>query len=180
MTVICFFMPFILKCESFVKLLVTIFNRAKFVSWGGVMRHKENGFTLIELMVTIAVMAIIAMMAAPSFTQTIRKNQLISDTRDFVDLLAETRSEAIFKQSDRVVALDSSVATPFKTWVPTHVTKTSGDSSVTFNRLGQTSVSTNGQCFIFEHSSDAALKAYVYVQKGGTVVYNKAATSCPT
>lgn len=27
--------------------------------------------------------------------------------------------------------------------------------------------------FIFEHSSDAALKAYVYVQKGGTVVYNK-------
>ena len=78
------------------------------------MRHKENGFTLIELMVTIAVMAIIAMMAAPSFTQTIRKNQLISDTRDFVDLLAETRSEAIFKQSDRVVALDSSVATPFK------------------------------------------------------------------
>ena len=144
------------------------------------MREKENGFTLIELMVTIAVMAIIAMMAAPSFIQMVRSNQLRSDTRDFVDLLSETRSEAIFKQSDRVVALDSSVATPFKTWVPTHVTKTSGDSSVTFNRLGQTSVSTNGQCFIFEHSRDAALKAYVYVQKGGTVVYNKAATSCPT
>ncbi len=28
---------------------------------------KNQGFTLIELMVTIAVMAIIAMMAAPSF-----------------------------------------------------------------------------------------------------------------
>ena len=34
MMVICFFMPFIQKCEGFVKLLVTIFNRAKFVSWG--------------------------------------------------------------------------------------------------------------------------------------------------
>ncbi|MDN5677915.1 MAG: prepilin-type N-terminal cleavage/methylation domain-containing protein, partial [Acinetobacter sp.] len=30
------------------------------------MQNKHKGFTLIELMVTIAVMAIIAMMAAPS------------------------------------------------------------------------------------------------------------------
>lgn len=74
----------------------------------------SRGFTLIELLVTIAVLAIIAMMAAPSFIQMVRSNQLRSDTRDFVDLLSETRSEAIFKQSDRVVALDSSVATPFK------------------------------------------------------------------
>lgn len=36
---------------------------------GGAMQqtNKNQGFTLIELMVTIAVMAIIAMMAAPSF-----------------------------------------------------------------------------------------------------------------
>ncbi len=140
----------------------------------------ERGFTLIELMITIAIMAIIATMAAPSFIHTIRSNQLGSDVRGLVDLLSETRSEAIFKQNNRVVALDSSVATPFKTWVPTHVTKTSGDTSVTFNRLGQTIVTTNGQCFIFQHDSDSTLKAYVYVQKGGTVVYNKTATSCPT
>lgn len=141
---------------------------------------KNRGFTLIELMMTIAIAAIIATMAAPSFIQMVRSNQLRSDTRDFVDLLSETRSEAIFKQSDRIVALDSSVATPFKTWVPTHVTKTSGDSSVTFNRLGQSTVTTGGQCFVFKHSSDADLKSYVYVQKGGAVVYNKSATSCPT
>lgn len=147
---------------------------------GGGMRKKENGFTLIELMVTIAVLAIIAMMAAPSLSQTIRKNQLISDTRDFVDLLAETRSEAIFKQGDRILALDSSVSTPFKTWTSTHVSKHSGDTSVTFNRLGQTAASGNGQCFVLVHNGDTTLKAYVYVQKGGTVIYKKSATSCPT
>ena len=38
------------------------------------MQRKEQGFTLIELMVTIAVMAIIAMMAAPSFGD-MRDNQ---------------------------------------------------------------------------------------------------------
>lgn len=141
---------------------------------------KNQGFTLIELIVTVAVMAIIAMMAAPSFLQTIRKNQLMGDTRDFVNLLAETRSEAIFKQSDRVLALDDTVATPYKKWLPTHVTKQSGDTSVTFKRLGQTTITTNGQCFVFKHNSDVTLKSYVYVQKGGAVLYNKMATSCPT
>ncbi|TCH63991.1 prepilin-type N-terminal cleavage/methylation domain-containing protein [Acinetobacter sp. ANC 4862] len=141
---------------------------------------KNKGFTLIELMITIAVLASIATMAVPSFSQTIRKNQLIRDTRDFVDLLAETRSEAIFKQGERVLAVDNSVSTFYKKWGPNHVTKDSGDASVTFNRLGQSIITTNGQCFVFKHSSDATLKSYVYVQKGGTVVYNKVATSCPT
>lgn len=141
---------------------------------------KNKGFTLIELMITIAVLAIIATMAVPSFSQTIRKNQLIRDTRDFVDLLAETRSEAIFKQGERVLAVDNSVSTFYKKWVPTNITKQSGDTSVTFNRLGQSIITTNGQCFVFKHISDATLKSYVYVQKGGTVVYNKVATSCPT
>jgi len=141
---------------------------------------KNRELKLIELMVTIAVLAIIATMAAPSFMQMIRKNQLTADTRDFVDLLSEVRSEAIFKQSDRILAVDSSVSVFYKKWSPAHVSKKTGDASVSFNRLGQTAVTGNGQCFIFQHTGDLALKAYVYVQKGGAVVYNKAATSCPT
>lgn len=142
--------------------------------------RKNKGFTLIELVVTIAVLAIIATMAVPSFSQTIRRNQLISETRDFVDLLVETRSEAIFKQSERVLAVNSSVTTFYKKWSPVHVTKDSGDTTVTFNRLGQSTARTNGQCFIFKHNNDENLKLYVYVQKAGTVLYNKMATSCPT
>lgn len=143
---------------------------------------KNRGFTLIELMMTIAIAAIIATMAAPSFIQMVRSNQLRSDTRDFVDLLSETRSEAIFKQSDRIVALDSSVTTFYKKWSPVYIQKESGDSSVTFNRLGQSGVAApaNGQCFVFKHNSDSSLKSYVYIQKGGAVVYDKTATSCPT
>ena len=40
------------------------------------MQKKEQGFTLIELMVTIAILAIITTMAAPSFTQIIRKKPI--------------------------------------------------------------------------------------------------------
>ena len=140
---------------------------------------KRNlGFTLVELMVTIAVLAIITMMAAPSFIQIVRKNQLIGDTRNFVDLLAETRSEAIFKQDNKQTTLNGSGS--FKNWSDTDKTKkVSGDSSVTFNRLGQ-STATMNQCFVFQNKSDATLKAYVYVQKDGVVFYDKTATSCPT
>lgn len=144
------------------------------------MRHKENGFTLIELMVTIAVMAIIAIMAAPSFAQIIRNNQLMSDTRDFVDLLAETRSEAIFKQKTLILAVDSGTSSSYKKWVPKYVDKVSGDSSVTFGRLGQSANLDSGQCFIFKHEKDAALKTYVYVQKSGIVLFGKTATICST
>lgn len=143
--------------------------------------QNNRGFTLIELMVTIAVLAIIAMIAAPSFIQTIRKNQLASETRDFVNLLAETRSEAILKMNNKVLAVNFTIADSYKTWTPSQkVTKESGDNSVTFNRLGQLTITTNGQCFVFKNNKDAALKSFVYVERGGTVLYNKSATSCPT
>ena len=40
------------------------------------MMKKIQGFTLIELMVTIAVLAIIAMMAAPTFGDMLDKQNL--------------------------------------------------------------------------------------------------------
>src|SRR5690554_802499 len=120
------------------------------------------------------------MMAAPSFNEMIKKNQLSSDMREFLDLLAETRSEAIFKQSQQVLALDASVSSYYKKLESQYAIKESGDLRVTFNRLGQSTITTNGQCFVFKHKNDANLKAYVYVQKGGTVIYNRTATSCPT
>ena len=141
---------------------------------------KNKGFTLIELMVTIAVLAIVAMMAAPSFIKLVRNYQLTTDTRDFMDLLAETRSEAIFKQKAQILAVNTTVADSYKTWTPTHSHEESGHTSVSFERSGQSSVAGSGQCFVFSHINDSALKTYVYVQKGGTVVYKKLATSCPT
>jgi type IV fimbrial biogenesis protein FimT len=82
------------------------------------MQNKHKGFTLIELMVTIAVMAIIAMMAAPSFMQQIRRMQLNNDAQEVVQLAIETRSEAIFRKQNRQIILTSSTGSGFKNWQP--------------------------------------------------------------
>lgn len=56
---------------------------------------KANGFSLIELMVVIALVAILASLAAPSFQGMIASSNLTSTTNDLVATLARARSEAI-------------------------------------------------------------------------------------
>lgn len=54
-----------------------------------------HGYTLIELMVTIAVAAIVMGVAVPSFNATVRSNRLTTSANDWVSTLNFARSEAI-------------------------------------------------------------------------------------
>ena len=51
--------------------------------------------TLIEMMVAIAVMGVLLALAAPSFTETIRKNRIESAAQGFLNALNFARTEAI-------------------------------------------------------------------------------------
>ena len=144
------------------------------------MQNKHKAFTLIELMVTIAVVAIIAMMAAPSFMQQIRRMQLNNDAQEVVQLAIETRSEAIFRKQNRQIILTSSTGSGFKNWQPsantTWVTTAIPD-AMTYNFLGY--LTGNKACVILEHAKDATLKAVIHFNKSGSVIYGKVATNCP-
>lgn len=109
---ICFFIPFISICVGFVKLIDIILNRERFCFLGGRMR-KNHGFTLIELMVTIAVLAIITMMAAPSFDEMLNRKRLEANTKELMLVLNQARSQAILLRTNTVVQLNgSTTATP--------------------------------------------------------------------
>lgn len=68
--------------------------------------RKSQGFTLIELMVTIAVLAIVAMMAAPSFGDLIDNHRLKKAVTDMKVGIMEARSRAQLIQSEVVICPD--------------------------------------------------------------------------
>jgi type IV fimbrial biogenesis protein FimT len=60
------------------------------------MKSPQNdGFTLIELMVTVALVAVIVTIAAPSYQQFIIDSRMTSQTNDFLTHLQFARSEAV-------------------------------------------------------------------------------------
>lgn len=58
-------------------------------------RMRIRGFTLVELMVTIAIVAILAAIAFPSFQATIRSNRLATSSNELLATIALARSEAL-------------------------------------------------------------------------------------
>lgn len=57
--------------------------------------RKNHGFTLIELMVTVALMAILLALATPSFLNFRRNSELIAITNNFVAALNAARTEGM-------------------------------------------------------------------------------------
>lgn len=66
----------------------------------------NKGFTLIELMVTISIVAIMAAIAIPAFQDFIRQTRVTTQTNDFITVLNYARSESI-KQGRAVTVCKS-------------------------------------------------------------------------
>lgn len=60
-----------------------------------IMKKAQQGFTFIELIVTLAVVSILAMVAIPNFTSMIRDNRMVAQINSFVSSLNIGRSEAV-------------------------------------------------------------------------------------
>ncbi|MFV5264150.1 Tfp pilus assembly protein FimT/FimU [Acinetobacter courvalinii] len=137
---------------------------------------KTRGFTLIELMVTIAIFVIIAMMAVPSFSEIIRHNQLVDGAHDLEQRLQELRSTALLKQRDQNLALDTNSS---EAWLPRKELKWSSTppATVTYNMMGLLNSPVN-LCFILEHKEDRHLKAVIIARRSGLVSYDKYRSDC--
>lgn len=68
-------------------------------------RLRGNGFSLIELMVVVAMVAILAGLAAPSFTVLLRNNRLAAASSALQVSLSLARSEAVKRGADARVTV---------------------------------------------------------------------------
>lgn len=59
------------------------------------MQKSQHGLTLIELMVVLAIAAILAFLAVPSFTSMIRSNAISGSVNTFMSDMRYARSEAV-------------------------------------------------------------------------------------
>ena len=107
---------------------------------------QQAGFTLIELMITMVIAAIVLTQAVPSFMTTVQNNRLITYTNDLVTDINLARSEAV-KRGSRVVlcrTADPSSNTPTcggtaNTWTTGWLVFADADADATFS-VGDTLV----------------------------------------
>lgn len=64
----------------------------------------ERGFTLLELLITVSIIAILMALAVPSITSTMRKNRVKAATEELYSQIKWARSEAIKRRADVFVA----------------------------------------------------------------------------
>ncbi len=74
------------------------------------------GFSLIELMIALTIVAIVALMAFPSFQSTVERNRVSSSLKDFSTSVKFARSEAVKQSSTVTICASSDQATCTGNW----------------------------------------------------------------
>lgn len=71
-------------------------------------KKQTAGFTLVELIVTIAVAAILLTLAVPSLTELIKNNQVTSQYNELVAMLNFAKSESVRRNEDITMSFTTS------------------------------------------------------------------------
>lgn len=101
------------------------------------LRHKGLGFTLVELLITVAIVALLASLAIPSFAPAIQKQRLKNAAQELQGQLYLAKAEAI-KTGQRVylsAKAGQAACYGFKVGAPCDCASSDEDSACTLMRV---------------------------------------------
>ncbi|MCH7335848.1 prepilin-type N-terminal cleavage/methylation domain-containing protein [Acinetobacter sp. NIPH 2699] len=137
---------------------------------------KGRGFTLIELMVTIAVLAIVAMMAVPAFNSMMLTQNLNKSTQNLISTFNEARAKAVLERSAiKVVLKSDSTGTPIANtamqfnWQPEskNVLSSSSPTALLFNLNGGVCIADNSTPPVCQRLIDSSSDVFEICDKAG-------------
>lgn len=129
---------------------------------------------MIELMVTIAVLVIIAMLAAPSFKDLMLKQNLKKSSQELAEVLTKARAKAAFERRQITVQLNTAEVADTETqlnWMPNGkaVLKSGSPTTITFLSTGLVKDATSDTSFVVCEQSSGSLSKTVSISKMGTI-----------
>lgn len=155
------------------------------------MNKFKSGFTLVEMMVTVAVLAIIIGIATPSFVEMMRQNTLRSQANELLALMHYARSEAIKRRNNVEVAISAgsggsgwvasvnipgtSPITGVRTLDNSASTSVIASTSIVFEANGRRSATTNVSCIAISYSGKVRT---INIGVSGSLAVKQ--TICPT
>lgn len=144
--------------------------------------RRLKGFTLIELVMVIAVAAIIVTIAVPSFSSLIAKNYQAATFNEILSLVNKARSSAVTKRSESVFSIASSVSgleVSISQGGSVILSRNLGDArvflepttfSVGFNALGRRSSCSGAGCEIDLSVGEGAKPSKLSIEPSGMIL----------
>lgn len=134
------------------------------------MKTKIKGLTLIELMMVILVMAIISMIAIPSFRQILAKQQLNSDYRELSIALVQARNQAVFLRKETklnfVEGTQDDTNYYWQAQYKTAITAPTSSTPITFRKDGTLKAVSSDLTFQMCHLNSRAAKNFILTKSG--------------
>lgn len=136
----------------------------------------QKGFTLIELMISLGILAILATMAVPSFQRVIENNRVTSQANSLLSAVQTARSEAV----RRGVPVRFSAATGgFANGWCVHTGATC--TAATQIRTGETNAAvTFGGPTVFEFDARGQRSQPTFATEGAEASFTLQPNGCPT